>query len=490
MSAPPKSSLHDGGSASIQGDTERRAQAVRFRRALSLLGMTLVAPGSAQIVAGNRSLGRFALRVALMALVMALAVGGLWLLSPKAVITLFGHESVLAVIRYVLLILGGLWAVLFVDAWRLGQPMALARTHRLRVFGLTGVLAIGTSAAVLVAANAVGSLQVVVSDVFTGGGAGERDGRYNILLLGGDAGEDREGLRPDSITVASVDAETGASILFGLPRNMQNVPFTEDSPMHDEWPDGFDCGDECLLNGVYTWAEDHADLFEGEDRPGVAATQSAVEAITGLEISYTALIDLQGFEQLVNAVGGVTINVGKRVPIGIEGGRIQGWIETGEQRMDGGTALWFARSRRDSNDYERMARQRCVMSAMLKQIDPQTVLTNFQSLASASAETIWTDVPVTDLPDLLSVAGKARAQAPVSVSFVPPLVEPVHPDFRQIRRLVEDAIDPPEMAETDVTEPQEQQPATAGEAAGSARGSASLRRVAIPRFGQDLWLAV
>ena len=61
--------------------------------------------------------------------------------------------------------------------------------------------------------------------------------------------------------------------------------------------------------------------------------------------------------------------------------------------MDGGTALWFARSRRDSNDYERMARQRCVMSAMLKQIDPQTVLTNFQSLASASAETIWTDVP-------------------------------------------------------------------------------------------------
>ena len=351
---------------------------------------------------------------------MALAVGGLWLLSPRAVMGLFGHDSVLGVIRYVLLILGGLWAVLFIDAWRLGQPMALARTHRLRVFGLTGVLAIGTSAAVLVAANAVGSIQIVVSDVFTGGGAGERDGRYNILLLGGDAGEDRDGLRPDSITVASVDAETGASILFGLPRNMQNVPFTKDSPMHDEWPDGFDCGDECLLNGVYTWAEDHADLFEGEDRPGVAATQSAVEAITGLEISYTALIDLQGFEQLVNAVGGVTIDVGKRVPIGIEHGRIEGWIESGEQRMDGYTALWFARSRRDSNDYERMARQRCVMSAMLKQIDPQTVLTNFQSLASASAETIWTDVPVTDLPDLLSIAGKARTQAPISVSFVPP----------------------------------------------------------------------
>ncbi len=382
--------------------------------------MTLVAPGSAQIVAGNRALGRFALRVAIMAAAVAVVVAVLWLLSPRAVIVLFGHESVLMAIRYLLLILGGLWAVLFIDAWRLGQPMTLGRHHRLRIFGLTGLLAVGTSAVVLVAANALGSIQVVISDVFTGGGAGERDGRYNILLLGGDAGADRDGLRPDSITVVSVDAETGASILFGLPRNMQNVPFTEDSPMHDEWPDGFDCGDECLLNGVYTWAEDHSDLFAGGDRPGVAAMQSAVEAITGLELSYTALIDLQGFEQLVNAVGGVTINVGKRIPIGIEGGRIEGWIETGEQRMDGGTALWFARSRRDSNDYERMARQRCVMSAMLKQVDPQTVLTNFQSLASASAQTIWTDVPLTDLPDLVSIAAKSSAQSPVSMSFVPP----------------------------------------------------------------------
>ncbi len=337
-----------------------------------------------------------------------------------------------AVIRYVLLILGGLWAVLFIDAWRLGQPMTLARTHRLRIFGLTGVLAIGTSAAVLVAANAVGSIQIVVSDVFTGGGAGERDGRYNILLLGGDAGEDRDGLRPDSITVASVDAETGASILFGLPRNMQNVPFTEDSPMHDEWPDGFDCGDECLLNGVYTWAEDHADLFEGEDRPGVAATQSAVEAITGLEISYTALIDLQGFEQLVNAVGGVTINVGKRVPIGIE------------QRPDPGVD----RDRRaeDGRRHGAVVRPVAARQQRLRADGPAEM----RDVGDAQA-----DRPA-DGADQLPVAGggfggddldrragdgscriccrspaRRAAQAPVSVSFVPPLVEPVHPNFRR-----------------------------------------------------------
>ena len=52
-------------------------------------------------------------------------------------------------------------------------------------------------------------------------------GRYNVLLLGGDSGSDRWGLRPDSLTVASIDAETGKTMLFGLPRNMMNFPFAE-----------------------------------------------------------------------------------------------------------------------------------------------------------------------------------------------------------------------------------------------------------------------
>jgi len=406
-----------------------------------LLLMSLVAPGSAQLSAGNRQVGRFALRAALSLLASLLLLVCLWFVWRDAALRLLTWAPLLLMVRWLLVFLAVGWVALFVDAWRLGRPLMLARDHRLKLFGLTGALSLVTLVALIVSSNYVGSAHDLVAGVFGNGtGEGKKDGRYNVLLLGGDAGEDRVGLRPDSITVASIDAETGESILFGLPRNLENVPFPKGSVMRVEWPDGFDCGDECLLNAVYTWAEDHVDLFPGVERPGIEATRDAVEAVTGLQVSYTVMIDLQGFQQLVDAVGGVTLDVGKRVPLGINGGRTEGWIETGTQKMDGGTALWFARSRKDATDYERMTRQKCVMSAMLKQLNPTTVLTSFQGLASASANTIWTDVPAARLPGLMSLALKAKAQTPQTVSFVPPAVETADPDFRLIRTMVKDAL--------------------------------------------------
>ena len=66
------------------------------------------------------------------------------------------------------------------------------------------------------------------------------DGRYNVLLLGGDAGADRTGLRPDSISVASIDAETGQTTIIGIPRNLYNAPFRKGSPLYGPYPDGYD----------------------------------------------------------------------------------------------------------------------------------------------------------------------------------------------------------------------------------------------------------
>ena len=95
------------------------------------------------------------------------------------------------------------------------------------------------------------------------------DGRYNVLLLGGDSGAGRWGLRPDSMTVASIDAETGRTVLISLPRNMKNFPFVKGSVMREQFPDGFDAD---YLNGVSTWAGDNTELFPDSDNPGVDAT--------------------------------------------------------------------------------------------------------------------------------------------------------------------------------------------------------------------------
>ncbi len=71
-----------------------------------------------------------------------------------------------------------------------------------------------------------------------GNGANEDDAnawadkpRVNVLLLGSDAGDDRIGVRTDSMMVASIDTDTGDTVLFGLPRNLEHVPIPKSNPL-------------------------------------------------------------------------------------------------------------------------------------------------------------------------------------------------------------------------------------------------------------------
>ncbi len=243
-------------------------------------------------------------------------------------------------------------------------------------------------------------------------------GRYNVLLLGGDSGAGRWGLRPDSMTVASIDAETGKTVLVGLPRNMANFTFAPGSVMDEQFPDGFDC-EGCYLNGVSTWAGDNTELFPGSKTPGVDATIMAIEGITGLKINYWAMVNLQGFKDLVDAVGGVTLNVRARIPVGGLGSDVTGYIEPGRRKLDGHDTLWFARAREGSDDYSRMARQKCVMNALLTQISPQKVLTNFEKITKASSAMVDTNLPASEVDRFIDLSLKAKKQKIATVSLVP-----------------------------------------------------------------------
>jgi LCP family protein required for cell wall assembly len=212
--------------------------------------------------------------------------------------------------------------------------------------------------------------------------------------------------------------------------------------MHKALPHGFDCGDACLLNAVYTYASEHKGIYGPEVKdPGAQATMDAVEGITGLKVNYYVLIDLKGFQHLIDAVGGITLDVNRRVPIGGGTSPITGWIEPGKDKhLNGYNALWFARSRAGSSDYDRMARQRCVMTAMLQQVNPQTVLLKFRSIAEASAKVVSTSIPESELGTFVDLALKAKQEKVSSVQFVPPTITPAHPDFATVRRLVDEAI--------------------------------------------------
>ena len=209
--------------------------------------------------------------------------------------------------------------------------------------------------------------------------------------------------------------------------------------MHKEFPHGFDC-EGCYLNGVNTWANDHASLYPGDKTPGITATTQAVEQITGLSINYYALIDLHGFQDLVNAVGGVTVLVKERTPIGGVGSDISGWIEPGRRHLDGYQTLWYARSRATTDDYSRMARQKCVMNAMLHQLSPTKVLKNFGAIASAGKQIISTSIPSSELDTFVNLSMKTKSLPVATVSFVPPKVNTSDPDYQQIRSLVTTAV--------------------------------------------------
>ncbi|WP_285592607.1 LCP family protein [Kineosporia sp. NBRC 101731] len=286
--------------------------------------------------------------------------------------------------------------------------------------------------------------------------------RVNVLLIGSDAGEDRVGIRPDTMIVASIDTRTGNTVLFSLPRNLERVPFPLGTPGNSAWPDGFDCGDACLLNAVWTWAEGPGSGYDDFRNPGLAATEDAIEGATGLKIDTYAMLNLKGFAEFVNAIGGLTVNVRERLPIGGDSNPASpiyrtatgGWIEIGDQQhLDGYHALWFARSRWASDDYHRMQRQRCVIAAFVSQVDPVTVALQFPKLAKAAKRNITTGIPLSDLDAWVDLSKRVQGGRVTSLPFTRQVVDVVHPDFDRVHELVERSISSSEQATTPKPKP-------------------------------------
>ncbi|STX04871.1 LCP family protein [Kocuria rosea] len=429
----------------------------RARRAWTLLLSTLVVPGSAQLVAGRRAVGRAVLKVDVVvwaAAALALLSLVLWR-TPLVWFLTNSFTSLLLIAGLVALAVG--WALLFFDTLRLVRPGLLVQRTRRAVAAATVALMLVTSGGLAWSAYLLSVTRGAVSDVF-GGGLPFRpaDGRYNILLMGTDSGEDRSGRRPDSMTVLSVDADSGRTVTVSLPRNLQNAPFPEDSPLADVYPEGFDCGDECILNALYTdVTNNHAELYPDAADPGAEAMKDAASGVLGIEVQAYAIVEMNGFEQLVDALGGITIDVGGRVPIG--GGtdlvtglpnEIFGYIEPGVQRLDGYHALWYARSREGATDYDRQARQRCVQAAMLKQLNPVNVLTRFEELANSGTQVVETDIPQSQIGSFVDVALKAKEHELVQYAAGPPYYDPsfpTYPDFdllhEDLDRVLEEATD-------------------------------------------------
>jgi LCP family protein required for cell wall assembly len=438
------------------------------KRAWWLVVLNILIPGTAQMLAGNRRLGRFGVGATFILWALVIIALLAFTFAQAAFITFITNFFVLWVVQAAIVFYLVLWVILTLDALRLVRIVNVSARARGFVAGVSVVVLVAVVAIGGYGAFVAGVTRSTIDAVFSGGQVEDPiDGRYNILLLGGDAGPDRDGLRPDSISVVSIEADTGKTTIFGIPRNLEYAPFSADSPLAAEYPDGYGwdgCNvDVCLMNSIYTEVQSYStDLYPDAaaqgSSPGIEAMRDAAEGVLGIQIQYYVLIDMQGFSQLIDALGGVTIDSMGRYPIdgdidedGNPIGNI-GWIEPGVQKMDGFTALWYARSRYTTSDYDRMERQRQVQEAILEQFDPANVLSKFQAVAEAGAEVVRTDIPQPMLGHFVDLATKARDQELASIELVPPLVDPEDPDYVYVHQLVTDAMVLSTAEETDTTE--------------------------------------
>jgi len=421
------------------------AEPVRTKRAFLLILLTLLVPGSAQIVAGDRKLGRIALRVTL----------SVWLLVVLSLVLLFTNRTLLINIitnpvasLLIVLVLAALavgWLVLFVNTLRLIRPVLLPTRMRPAVVVALVLAMVVSSGSLGYAAYLLNVSRNAIGSIFAGGPAIDPvDGRYNFLMMGGDAGADRTGRRPDSLSVLSVDAKSGQTAIISVPRNLQNAQFSEGSPMRKIYPEGYNCGDECLINAINTEVtNEHKDLYPGVADPGAQATLEAVSGTLGITVQAYVLVDMDGFAKLIDAMGGIRIKAGGWVPIsgdmideanGIHGMPL-GWIPAGDQKLDGYHALWYGRSREFVDDYARIARQQCVQQAMLKQLDPATLLAKFEDIANAGTKVVDSNVSASQLGSFVDLAMKAKGQDIKRLTIGPPDFDASFstvPDFDQI----------------------------------------------------------
>ena len=291
MSSGTRDGMPSGARARYRNDVRHR-----LRRSMTLTALSTVVPGLGLAWTRYRRLGWLSVGCAVAALIAV--CGAVLFYGPtQAILNVAVRPNVLLALAGGLLLVGMLWVFLVLLTHRDTSDPRFDGRQRwgLRIF--TAAMCLLIVLPVVQASRYALIQRDVVDVVFSGGGdlpsssssakpASGSDpwagvGRVNVLLLGSDAGDDRIGVRTDSMIVASIDPSSGDTVLLSLPRNLENVPFPKDNPLSKLWPNGYNCGSECLLNAVWSEAENHKDLFKNDKNPGLTTIAGSSSRSSG-----------------------------------------------------------------------------------------------------------------------------------------------------------------------------------------------------------------
>jgi LCP family protein required for cell wall assembly len=258
------------------------------------------------------------------------------------------------------------------------------------------------------------SISICSDDVSTDQLGREGDSRINILLLGiGGPGHDGADLT-DTIMIASIDPINDKVNLISIPRDLW---------VHISG-DGYQ-----KLNAAYAFGKEgsKATTNLGQEQDGITELDKTLQPVLdGVNINYHVLLDFSAFKQMVDAVGGISVNVPDTLydpTIAWENHGNPVIAKKGIQEFNGQQALLYARSRETSSDFARGERQRLIITALKQKVFSAGTFSNpirISSLLDSLGQNVYTDFSSTDLRCLYRQMSTIPSSSISSLDMVTP----------------------------------------------------------------------
>ena len=197
--------------------------------------------------------------------------------------------------------------------------------------------------------------------------------KKNVVVLGVDNREDEfDTGRSDTLFVVMLDEQKQNLSLLSIPRDTR-----------------------VKLKG-YGWDKiNHAYAYGGRE-----LTQQTVEELLGIRVDHYVLVDFSGFQGLVDAIGGVDINVEKDMYYHDSWDGFTVDLKQGEQHLDGATAIQYVRYRDEEGDIGRIQRQQKFLLAVYRKINSANMLVRIPGLAQQLNTMIETNMPLSNMMDM------------------------------------------------------------------------------------------
>jgi LCP family protein required for cell wall assembly len=230
---------------------------------------------------------------------------------------------------------------------------------------------------------------------------GEGSGRINILLIGRGGGNHDGPDLTDSMMIASIDPINYSTTLISLPRDLWvNAPNAGVMKINAAW----EAGEFKYLGKVAPGSTN-----PGAISAGFNLVDQTVNQVLGVNIDYNILVDFQAFQQAVDTVGGITLNVPTPLvdpTMAWENSNNPILAQAGVQNFDGAQALLYVRSRETTSDFARAARQRAVLVSLKNKIETLGTLSNplkISGLINAFGNNVQTDLSLSNASRLYSI---------------------------------------------------------------------------------------